>query len=694
MHIQRQEHESAIRNVALPTAIGVVLFLMFSGASIIGPEHLDWIFTSEGDPTQHFIGWNFFRHSPAWQIPPGMNTAYGEALGSSIVFSDSLPLFAFVFKALRNFLPANFQYFGLWLGLCFVLQANFAWRIAARYTMSTGLRALSCALITLTPAMLIRLGGHEALCGQWLLLAALLFYLREPRSASAWLILLPVSALIHAYLFAMVSALWAASFVQCYFREGGSSRAAAAEAASMAALVLATLWLAGYFVAGSVSAWGYGYYRLNILGPFSPGPVWSMFFTAPLLNGDYEGFSYLGAGVFLLALAAAALTARHRRTLPLNTRRIMPLLVLCVLFYLYALSNHVAFGAHELFHFKTPPALNKLFTAFRATGRFVWPVIYAFEVLLLCCVLKLASRKLAFGILIVCVLVQVADLTKAFAYYRDRWSHDWRPVLVSAFWDQVPRQYKRIAFVMPLEGDKKYGPPAWLASKNGMTINGGYLARVDGQRLDEVQQKLVQTVRSGDFRSDTLYVFFNSEYWNEARAHFKGDGAVGVVDTYRVIAPGWQGCTSTCGMHDDDTDLQMQALPDDAPYLRSGWSISESDGRWTNGSTAQISFPMPRLDDPDTMRVTLDFVAFLNPRHPHQRVEIAANGHAVAQWTIDSPDRQVRTFDIPHADLASAGKSLIIDFTLPDATSPKALSLGEDPRQLGIKLRTVKLEAR
>ena len=48
---------------------------------------------------------------------------------SSIVFTDSLPLGAFISKYLRAFVPDTFQYFGIWLWLCFVLQALFAFKV-------------------------------------------------------------------------------------------------------------------------------------------------------------------------------------------------------------------------------------------------------------------------------------------------------------------------------------------------------------------------------------------------------------------------------------------------------------------------------------------------------------------------------------------------------------------------------------
>lgn len=57
----------------------------------------------EGDPATHWLGWQFFRNSPLLQWPLGANPDYGMEIGSSIIFSDSIPLLAFIFKPLGAF---------------------------------------------------------------------------------------------------------------------------------------------------------------------------------------------------------------------------------------------------------------------------------------------------------------------------------------------------------------------------------------------------------------------------------------------------------------------------------------------------------------------------------------------------------------------------------------------------------------
>lgn len=44
----------------------------------------------------------------------------------SVLYTDSIPLFAIFFKALSPLLPETFQYFGLFGLMCYMLNGGFA----------------------------------------------------------------------------------------------------------------------------------------------------------------------------------------------------------------------------------------------------------------------------------------------------------------------------------------------------------------------------------------------------------------------------------------------------------------------------------------------------------------------------------------------------------------------------------------
>jgi hypothetical protein len=193
--------------------LGALVVVLAFGTAPLDPRATGWMLAGPlgPDPVQYLLGWTYFRDSP-WTLPPGLNPAYGLEIGSSIFFADAIPLLAFAFKALRGVVEVP-QYFGPWLLGCGVLQGLLAWRLLGLATGDPLARAAGAGLFVLQPMLLTRMGGHLALAGQWLLLAALLLALRDgrgPRQAGAWGLLSLLTSLVHAYLLPMVLGLWAA----------------------------------------------------------------------------------------------------------------------------------------------------------------------------------------------------------------------------------------------------------------------------------------------------------------------------------------------------------------------------------------------------------------------------------------------------------------------------------------------------
>jgi hypothetical protein len=76
--------------------IGLAGFLLITGGRIVWPTYVTWL--ARGDPAQSWLGWQFFRQAPLVQWPLGANPALGLDLGNTVVFTDSIPLLALLFK--------------------------------------------------------------------------------------------------------------------------------------------------------------------------------------------------------------------------------------------------------------------------------------------------------------------------------------------------------------------------------------------------------------------------------------------------------------------------------------------------------------------------------------------------------------------------------------------------------------------
>jgi len=231
--------------------------------------------------------------------------------------------------------------------------------------------------------------------GQFLVIAALERSLRVQWRARGWLVLAFVAVMVHAYLATMVIALAAASAVAAWVRgEIGAPRIAFSAAVSLA-LLAPCLWLAGYFIgAGDFVALGYGHFSANLLTWIDPmdwasfnrfwgrevayAREWSRFMPAQqqATSGQYEGFAYLGAGMIALAAIAIPASLRPRSDLPVPRANLAWVLAACLAMLLLAVSTRPTFGATTLAHLPVPAALEHALGAFRAGGRFVWPLTY------------------------------------------------------------------------------------------------------------------------------------------------------------------------------------------------------------------------------------------------------------------------------------------------------------------------------
>ncbi|MYN43983.1 hypothetical protein GTP23_02740 [Pseudoduganella sp. FT93W] len=127
-------------------------------------------------------------------------------------------------------------------------------------------------------------------------------------------------------------------------------------------------------------------------------------------------------------------------------------------------------------------------------------------------------------------------------------------------------------------------------------------------------------------------------------------------------------------------ELGNKALP--PPCTLRGFSFPEPTGRWSEQASASILCPLPQLNGQRPHSVTLHASAFVEKAR-RQRVQVRVNGGAVQEFVFDGahPQQQL-TLALPPDQRGDVELAL----TLPDATSPHALGIGEDQRLLGVML--------
>lgn len=523
--------------------VGLVVFFALTGGRVLDPGYVDWLIGQDPimvDRAMHYLGWEFFRHSPVLQFPLGANPAYGSEISSSIVFTDSIPLLALLLKPFDGILPEPFQYSGFWILTSFCLQAVFAWKILFAIGNDRILALTGCVFFALAPPALWRLTAHYALFAQWVLLAGLYLYVRRSFSGPSWYWLLAVTALIHAYLLFMVAGLFVADLLQRRWLGQTSTARTVTVFAAGTALTVLVMWAVGYFMVGAgVEIGGFGYYRMNLLAPIDPDSDWSILLRDQRQGpGDYGGFSYLGLGMLGLMSVGLYETLKSRG-LEWNARRLTPLVLLSLCLYLLAISNHIAIGDNEIVAYGIPVPVEPFARIFRAAGRMFWSVFYIMYTAAFYVVLKKLDIKTARILCVLMLLVQVVDMSQALARLREMFTsrYTWSSPLTSPVWTEIAARYKHIVFVPPKNEPANWVPLVHLAASNGMTVNAAYFGRADNAKIDRVGRDLALSLSRNELSRDALYVFEDDPLWTLASGRVSKADLVGEIDGLRIIAP-------------------------------------------------------------------------------------------------------------------------------------------------------------
>ena len=112
--------------------IAFFLTIAFLGLDNIFFNNVNWI-SSFGDMSNSYNAWTYYKND-IWRFPLGVNPNYGIEVGTSIVFTASIPLLAIFFKTFKTFLGNEFQYFSFWIYLCFLFQLFIPFLIIKKIT--------------------------------------------------------------------------------------------------------------------------------------------------------------------------------------------------------------------------------------------------------------------------------------------------------------------------------------------------------------------------------------------------------------------------------------------------------------------------------------------------------------------------------------------------------------------------------
>jgi hypothetical protein len=465
----------------------------------------------------HYLG--FLK--TGWHFPVFFVPNLGAPSGTSVIYADALPLVALLGKLTSELVGHPVNPYGMWIAACFVLSAVFASLFVIELGQRSLLAVAAASLLAVSAPTLLYRFGHLGLMAHFFVIAALLFYLRDRLVRSSWTLTarwavwLCLATLLHAYLFAMVAAIYAASLLRRLDLNRGHALALLREPLIIACALALVMVLAGHFGKGTSNGYpgtlGFGHWSMNLASPFWPQrsglfPGFQAIIDAT--GGQYEGFNYFGFGAILLIGAAVLLNIRQLRGL---IRAHDTLCVVLICLTAFAVSHRVFLGSRKLLDLDVSSRLDVLFGVFRSSGRMFWPVLYAVMLTGLVLVLRRLAPGWKTAVVVGCCILQLVD-TEPLRHRLTAFTQldvprllnqsEWqtRMLRAAAVWVDPP------FLCAPLKLHTVNIELQLAAMAADRPINSVYNPRLSVDCAAEAAR-----ARTGPWRDDTLYVFLAGE---------------------------------------------------------------------------------------------------------------------------------------------------------------------------------------
>jgi hypothetical protein len=494
--------------------LGALCFILIYGPYVINPFYDGWIMTAtDRDLAQHYLGFCLYRSSP-WKFPLGLITTASFPYDMSVIYTDSIPLFAFVFKLLDPILPQVFQYLGIYGMISMSLMGGMGGLLIYHFTHRRDISVIASVLYTLSWTVLFRMFYHTSLTSQWLILVAIYLWVTiEPavdvrHNLLKYALLSGIAILIHPYLWMMCGGIIFMSQAE-YFIRTHDTRKAAIYMGIFCFVGIALLYIFGGFVGDTNANLGIGTYEANLNSLYnSMGLALLPGFSVAL--AQYEGFGYLGAGIlFLLIVATGILLVNHR--LPkLGIRRIM-ICITAILFMLFSILPEVSFNEKVLLDLNLGRVYRAFAGIFRSNGRFIWPVAFLIMTAAIVFVTRRVRKRTLKALMVFILVIQIVDMMP---YLKDRHAmyavpdkvYD-DPLEESELMNKASEGRKHL--VMDLEenvGLDQSQAVSYYAYKHDMTTNDFYYARPIDYKVESMRQSLKSDMENGDYDDSLLYI--------------------------------------------------------------------------------------------------------------------------------------------------------------------------------------------
>jgi hypothetical protein len=700
--------KNSLADVTLAILVAIVCYSCVPGISTLNPINTSWL---QGlDPMQHYLGWAFFRFSP-WAIPPGLNPNFGLEIGSSIVYSDSIPIAAFIFKPFHSILSEPFQYLGLWTLISLFFQAFIALKICSLITKDLLIKAIFAIFITSSPILIHRIGLHTALTSHFLILAVIYLVISKKNSYALYLSLAILSLLIHFYLFAIVLFILLFHYMdRLLIQKNLKPTRFIGELTGLGIASLLIFYLAGYLsipIGSGTTDVSYGFSKIDPIYLFN-SQGWSYLLPYWDLDGpNNEGFIYLGLGLILLMPISTYANKDGRDHIVQFIVKNRFFFFSLVLLFIFSLTNKIELSYFK-YSYELPGFLLAIANTLRSAPRMFWPIYYLLLMTILFLIIKRYQPSTAKFILVIALAIQIVDTSAGWLPLHKKYSHQsesmpkYPPVhntkLNDPFWTCASKYYQNIR-MEPLResgANTDWETFSSYAAKNHMGVNSAYLARSDAKKIFTQNNHFLSILDSNQYDNNSLYILDRSLILRSLLSINPANHAVFLIDNFWVLIPNYK-------MH---PDCLVDKTPIEASgYLKSlqlsntiqfstevgssllykGWSHTESWGRWSAGNSSELALPIPK-DRPKLLLLRIRQPHIQNSINPSITI-IATEGESNKLISLRENKDVIK---INLEGIANNVTYIRIRFDIKNPVQPNLYSDSADNRELGIGLENAR----
>lgn len=509
--------------------IAVSCFIIIYGINILNPTFDDWILVNGMDLTQHYIGWEFYRVS-SWQFPFGLMDKIVYPNSVSVIFTDSIPIFAVFFKIISLILPKVFQYFGLWELLCFILQGFFSTKILYAKSKNKIFSCIGSIFFIIAPIFINRVFMHTALSSQWLILAALYLMImyndqeldNDKLYILYWMILGLLCGSIHLYYIPLCGIILCGSLLDKIIIEKKYVFSIIIIISYIVSSMFSVYLFGGFSHGHQLDAGGLGQFSFNLNGFINP-MGWSKILPTLSAYGEgyIEGFAYLGLGIIILIFIAVVNFLYFFFKVKRSYINCIKYIFIVITSVLISVSHKIALNGNYVIEIPYPNKLISYWGMFRSSGRFIWPAIYILMFFGILTITRIRRGYLKILVLCLMLSLQIYDIGGILIEKGKKFKEkvEYVGILHDENWESLANNKKHIIFVSHVlnNQDILYNVSQYAYLHN-MTVNYFYFAH--GAVQDKIEESLDKSLQN--LEEDTIYIFklSDSELCKQYSLHF------------------------------------------------------------------------------------------------------------------------------------------------------------------------------